>query len=343
MKINCHDTFSPCKEVILGDINNTLLDTVENENQKFILKDVIHETKEDLENIQKVLESFDISVLRPNVNANFSCPIATPYFETYGWHLPLTPRDIFFIYEDKFIVTTPMDRNRYFEHHCYENIIQYYFDNDSQILSMPFSALSETTYLNINEEYQYFNNDFPMISAANIMKYGKDIFIIDSMSANKKGAQWIKRQLGDEYRVHTLPECFSGHIDSIINILKPGVVSSVAGKSLLPDFFKNWEVICLEDTDLRKMSIQNDSALLISDNIQDDDFEGTYLGYNMFPIDQEHVLLNSFTDKSILKQLEKNKITPVFADIQHSNFLNQGHTCCILDTVRDSNLEDYTS
>jgi len=341
MKINCHNTFDRCKEVVLGSVDISLLDTIESKNKRFILEDVIYETKEDLDNIQKILESFDIKVHRPCTNNDFSCNIKTPFFETHGWHIPFTPRDIFFVYDDSLIITGPMEHNRYFEHHSYEKILQYYFDMGSHVSAMPFSSLNKHVYENTENDIDYFNNEFPMIAAANIMKYGKDIILSEHLSGNKKGSEWIKRHMGDEYRYHTLPKHLAGHVDGLINILKPGVLTSVVDKTLLPSFFDNWEVLgSTEVVDSRK---NNKSCnFLISDNMQDDDFEGTFLGYNMFSIDQEHVLLNSFTDKSVLKQLEKNNIIPIFADIQHTHFLNQGHTCCILDTVRESNLEDYS-
>lgn len=340
MKINCHNTFDLCKEVIVGDVNKSLLDTIENKNKRFILEDVIEETKEDLNDIQKILESFGTKVHRPDITADFSKKITTPYFETQGWHLPLTPRDIFYVYEDTLVVTAPMDRNRYFEHHPYQNILQHYFDEGSHVISMPFPALDDGAYENVEIHHNYFNNEFPMAAAANLMKYGKDIIVSDVLSANEKGIEWIRRQMGDGYRFRTLPTNLAGHVDGLINILKPGVVASIVGKSLLPDFFKNWEVICLEEIDPRRIRTRNVS--LVTDNLQDDDFEGSFLGCNMFSIDQEYVILNSFTEKTILQQLEKQNITPIFSDIRHFNFLNQGHTCCILDTVRDSKLEDYS-
>ena len=339
MKINCHNTFDPLKEAILGSVSTTLVNSIENKNKKEIIQDIINDTIEDLDNIQKILNSFGVKVHRPNCEYNFSKHLTTPSFDIQSWHVPLCPRDLFFTYEDILVITGAMEHNRYFEHHCYEDIVTEYFDDGSHVVAMPQSALSNSVYENVDQDFEFVNNNFPMFAAANLTKYGRDIFVNSRLSANNKGIEWIKRQMGQDYRYHFANKKTPGHIDGIFNILKPGVVSSVVPKQFLPDFFDSWDVICMDDVDPRRLRTMPE---LVTDDLQDDDFEGTFLGYNIFSIDQENILISESAPVEILKKLEKHKFNIIFADLRHTNFLNQGLTCITLDTVRDGNLDDYS-
>ena len=343
MRVNSHNTFDRLQEVILGSVDTDILDSIEDNNKRYILEEIINDTIEDLNAIQKQLEDFNVTVLRPQTSGiNFSKTCSTPFFDVPGHRLPLTPRDLLFSYQDTIITTFQADQNRYFESLPYNNILQRYMDCDSHVISMPMPTLHDSIYENQNNipDYGYYDNSFPMGSAANFTKYGKDILYSAYTTINKCALRWFKRQLG-EYRFHEMPAAVKGHIDAHINIVKPGVVVSNFPKSRLPDFFKSWTVI----TDQNMIQNQEHRVLpeLISDNIQDDDFEDTVLGLNIFSIDQEHAMVYDDTELTLLKQLEKCNITPVPVKFTHTHFLNQGFTCITLDTVRQGSLEDYVN
>jgi len=343
MKVNSHNTFSPLQEVILGSVDISVTDTVEHPQKKYILEEIVHETAEDLDNIEKLLKSFNVNVLRPTYNGiNFSQQCVTPYFKTNGHRVPLTPRDIFFCYQDTIVNTTNADRNRFFETLFFSEILKKYLDNDSHVLSMPMAPLDDSIYdeESITEEFAYYNNSFPMASAANFQKYGKDIFYCKYSTINDSALKWFKKQLGPEYRFIPVGGRITGHIDGAINILKPGVIASVFPKKDLPDYFQNWTVIT--DQDVFKHRSYNQIGSLISDNIQDDDFQNTVLGLNMFCIDEQHALVYDSLKPSLLKQMENVGITPIPVPFRHSHYLGQGFTCITLDTVRRGDLEDYT-
>jgi len=343
MKVNSHNTFDKLQEVILGSVDLSVTDSVENLNKRYILEQIISHTAEELNIVQKQLEDFGVKVLRPQTSTiDFSKKCATPFFDVDGHRLPLTPRDIFFTYEDMIINTFCADQNRFFESLPYKDILQRYMNYGSHVISMPMPSLDESIYEDEQNipDFGYYNNSFPMVSAANFQKYGKDILYSGYMTINESALQWFKRQLGDKYRFHQMPQNIRGHIDACINIVKPGVVVSNFPKSKLPDFFQSWTVIT--DQDIFRNREHDALPEMISENIQDDDFEDTHLGLNIFSIDQEHAMVYDTTKPSLLKQLEKNGITPVPVKFTHTHFLNQGFTCITLDTVRDSSLEDYT-
>jgi len=338
MKINCHNTFDPLQEVILGNVNLTILDTIDNPNKRHILEHCLYDTIEDLENISKIFQQAGITVLCPSVDCDYSKVCRTPWFETIGTHMPLTPRDILFTVADKLIATFTGERSRFFEQACYTDIFNHYLDHDSYVISMPMPTINDMVFDDVKDNTAYYNNQEALIDAANIQKYGKDILISGSYTANPRALKWVKKIVGDNYRIHVLPAPMQGHIDAIFNILKPGVVSTCLEPDLLPDFFKGWQVIQVKNNyNLYKWTDHS----VITDRIQDDDYENTILDANMFSIDENTVLVYDWTDKNTLKQLEKAGITPVPVSFRHAHFLNQGITCLTLDTVRKGNIEDY--
>lgn len=342
MKINCHNTFDPLQEVILGSLSASVTETITNLNKRYIVEQIINDTVEDLDEISKILQKFGVTVMRPDVSSiDFSKFCSTPYFDLSGHKIPLTPRDLFFVYNDTIINTANADQNRYFESLFYNKILKNYMDQDSHVVSMPMPTLDESIFEDENNipEFGYYNDSFPMVSAANFQKYGKDIFYSAYSTINNSAFKWFKRQLGNEYRFHAMPIQVRGHIDACINILKPGVIASNLAKKQLPKYFTNWTVIT--DQEILKNRAYNALPEFISDNIQDDDYENTVLGLNMFSIDQENVLVYDTTKSTHLKQLEKAGINPVPVQFRHTHFLNQGFTCITLDTVRTGSLEDY--
>lgn len=342
MKINSHNTFDPLKEIILGSVSLEVLNNEKDPRKRYILETVLNDTIEDLDRIEKIFQQFGVKVHRPDIsNIDFSKKCSTPYFDINGHRIPLTPRDIFFTYNDTLLVTPNADQNRYFEHLPFNDILMYYMDHDSNVISMPMPTLENSIYEDMENipEFGYYNNSFPMMSGANLQKYGKDIFYSNYNTINASALRWIKKQMGGQYRWHPLSDRVRGHLDACFNILKPGVVASVFEKSELPNYFANWTVIT--DQEGFKNRKYNELPEFISENVQDDDSEDSFFAMNMLCIDQEHVLVYDTTKASILKQLEKCGFTPVLTSFRHTHFLNQALSCITLDTVRDSQLEDY--
>lgn len=335
MKINCHNTFGQLKEIILGDICTSVLDTIDNRAKRSIMEDVLAQTKEDLEKIEKQLQSFGVNVLRPDLLTDYSTSLSTPFFTMHGSHLPLSPRDILLAVGDQLIITSTADRTRFFEQLAYHKIFDRY--SESKIISMPMPTLSDSVYENVKQGH-YFNNQEPLLDGSNVQLYGKDIFLTQMQTASTKGITWLKNIIGDEYRYHVMPENFIGHIDCVFNILKPGVLLSSVSKKHLPDFFQDWDVIVHG----KKASSVKYSLDFISENIQDDDFENTILDINILNINDHTLMINQdLKDTDLPIELEKRGFNIVFSGLTYVHFVNQGLKCILQETVRDGVLEDY--
>ena len=60
--INRYDTWTKLKEVVVGDVNLSLCDMIDNNEDKKRMSDILYEVKDTLESTKKIFESFDIKV-----------------------------------------------------------------------------------------------------------------------------------------------------------------------------------------------------------------------------------------------------------------------------------------
>src|SRR3989338_2049645 len=155
-KVNVYTEWAPLEEVILGSSLNFNLDGVDetfrflydNRDGKFREKSkaykleprFLHERQEDLDNLQKLLESFGVIVRRSKpLEGIFR--IATPNFEAYMTSCD-SPRDMFFVIGNEIIETPPTNRKRYFEHLLLKDIFMDYFRSGAKWTVAPRSTLS---------------------------------------------------------------------------------------------------------------------------------------------------------------------------------------------------------
>ena len=110
--INSHNTFSPLKEMILGDVDIHSINFDDPRKQKRV-EHIFAKTKIELDNFQTALQAKGITVHRPKQIKNV--PIQTPYWSTAGTKIPLTPRDLFLVLGDTIIEMAMCEQERLFE------------------------------------------------------------------------------------------------------------------------------------------------------------------------------------------------------------------------------------
>jgi len=77
--MNVHNTFDPLKEIIVGDVDLSLI-MLEDPRQQKRIEHIFQKTKDELNNFQAVLEARGIIVHRPVPIPNI--PIQTPYWSS---------------------------------------------------------------------------------------------------------------------------------------------------------------------------------------------------------------------------------------------------------------------
>lgn len=361
MSVNVYTEWDPLKEVIVGNVINTKLNSVIDitfklfyhdnikdqliRNNRTLQQKLILQRQEDLDSLAVVLEGLGVSVKRP-VELKGPDPFLTPNFES-NLHPSDNPRDLVLIVGNKIIETPVMVRSRYFETDLLKPIFIEYFKNGAHWVSAPRPTLVEEsfdyTYVKSrdkNKRWQNVKEDDDkleiMFDAAQCLKFGKDIVMNISTKNQKLGAEWLERELGSEYNLHTV-SITDYHIDGMFMPLAPGklLINPVTMESklhLLPKELQKWDIIRCVDKEA--LSSGNDVLLTASENIS----------VNVLPINEKQVIIFSSTGdglSGLRKNLEKNGIEAIPVRLRHSRVFDGGVHCCTLDTVRDGRLEAY--
>jgi len=328
--IKVNNTYDKLRQVVLGDLDKNILNLVPQEHFNK-LEFIFDCTINDLNSMQKILESLDIIVHRPkfwNCNQEFK----TPFYSMQGHKVPLTPRDHFLVLGDTIVEATSWNKEAAFTSFYYRDLFVDCFNKGAQWISMPM-ATHNPEY--INEMDDWVPNNEPMVDAPNLLKYNDVIFVADYGANNQLGIEWIKRHFPQYKYIYLDRKHFQGHLDCHMNIVAPGKVLTWHPKEHFPDYFKNWTFIQLDKSyDTMKSGVQQ----LLDGRIQDDDFANTILSANSLVIDQNTLMMNHCyknDDLEMVKRIEQNNIDIVWIPLDYGHFFNHGVTCVTLDLVRD--------
>jgi len=327
--INAHNTFDPLKEIIIGDVDLASIKIDDPRKQKRI-EYIFHKTKNELNHFQTVLESRNIKVHRPSLIKNTE--IKTPFWSSPGTKIPLTPRDLFLVLGNTIIESAMCEQERFFESFYYRDIIIEQFKNGAKWIAMPAPRHDYNNYeIDISDDIP---NQDPIMDAPACLKYGKDIFVNTHGAGNRLGLEWLRSAFDDSYTFHEInqPEIV-GHLDSQFTILRPGLLLTYHEREILPEYFKDWEIINVNPTQDRSKA---NAHTLIDSRIQDTDPENTVLVVNCLSIDRNTVVMweHYNTQTEMLKEFEKHDIEVLFVPFTYSHFFNQGVTCLTLDLDR---------
>ena len=65
--INRYDTWTKLKEVVLGDVNLSLCNMIDDLDDRKRMTEILYDAKDTLESIKSIFESFNVKVWRPNI------------------------------------------------------------------------------------------------------------------------------------------------------------------------------------------------------------------------------------------------------------------------------------
>lgn len=345
--INSYTSWQPLEEVIVGRAYPPdYFDFIEDAQVRNQLQQILSESAEDLDNLQKVIEQYGAKVQRPSlpdrdrfIREQISNPRAIPL-------PPLTPRDWQITLGQKLLRILPIAE--------LDDICEQY--DQSQIIN-PHNVFWKGR--------RVWDSTCPLngASASCIVRVGRDIFFDNSEWLKPKQSQWIVENcLGPEYRIHEAVT--DGHGDAVFAILKPGVILSSkhdANLDLAKDF-PGWEVCKVWDSSIEAaMKVGQfryeglDGRWYVPGAKPTEQFANyvdTYLkdwvGYvaetvfdvNCLVLDEENVIFSAY-NKQVFDFCEKHKINPIISELRHSYFWDGGISCCTQDIRRRGGLETY--
>jgi hypothetical protein len=336
--INSYTSWQPLEEVIVGRAYPAdYFDFVDNPQVRNQLQQILHETEEDLNNLQSTIEQYGAQVLRPSLpdKDNF-----VKYQMNQRVPLPpLTPRDWQITLGQKLLRIIPMPE--------LDSICNVY---QNQIVNPHNGPWDPDCILN-------------GASASCIVRVGRDIFFDNSDFLRPDQTRWIvDNVLGSEYRIHEAVT--DGHGDAVFAILKPGVIlSSKHDENLnFQQDFPGWEVLRIMDSSIDaamaagKFRYENGpQAWYVTGQTPTPEFTqyvDTYLtewtGFvaetvfdvNCLVLDESNVVFSAY-NKTVFDFCKKHRINPIISELRHSYFWDGGISCCTQDLRRRGGLERY--
>ena len=338
-KVSAYTSWQPLEEVIVGRAYTPdYFDFIEDATVRDQLAHILAETNEDLDNLQKVCETYGAIVKRPGL-------IDKDYFQRLqtkdnGAPLPpLTPRDWQITLGDKLLRVLKVDE--------LDEICAEYGD------------------VVINPHGEHWDPDCILngASASCIVRVGTDVFFDNSDYLKPEQSRWIQEHcLDSRYRFHEA--ITDGHGDAVFAILKPGVLLSSKWDDQLDldADFPGWEVSKLESSTIwhamavGKFKEENfNGAWYVQGQKPTPEFTtfvDTYLkewvGYvsdtvfdvNCLVLDEENVIFSAY-NKQVFDFCEKHRINPIISELRHSYFWDGGVSCCTQDIRRTGGLETY--
>ena len=336
--INSYTSWQPLEAVIVGRAYTPdYFDFLENTQVRNQLQQILFETAEDLDNLQRTIEQYGAKVYRPGL------PEKDRFIQSQINNLvpipPLTPRDWQISLGQKLLRIIPVPE---LDHVCDE------FAN--QIVNPHRGRWDPDCILN-------------GASASCIVRVGRDIFFDNSDFLRPDQTRWIvDNVLGPEYRIHEAVT--DGHGDAVFAILKPGVIlSSKHDENLnFERDFPGWEVLRVMDSSIEaamtvgKFKYENSpGAWYVSGQTPTQEFTeyvNTYLtewtGFvaetvfdvNCLVLDESNVIFSAY-NKSVFDFCERHQINPIISELRHSYFWDGGISCCTQDLRRRGGLETY--
>ena len=337
--VNSYTSWQPLEEVIVGRAYDPdYFDFIENSQVRNQIQQILFETQEDLNNLQKIIENFGAKVLRPELPNKDEFQ----YWQTSGEGAPLpplTPRDWQITLGQKLLRVLPIRE--------LDKICQLYGD---YVVDPHDGAWKEDCILN-------------GASASCIVRVGRDVFFDNSDFLRPDQTQWIvENVLGSDYRIHEAVT--DGHGDAVFAILKPGVIlSSKHDVNLnLGADFPGWEVLKIWDSSIwAAMEVgkfkyeSNPGAWYVQGSTPTPEFTNfvnTYLtkwtGFvaetvfdvNCLVLDESHVIFSAY-NREVFNFCKRHYIEPIICELRHSYFWDGGISCCTQDIRRRGGLETY--
>lgn len=301
----------------------------------------IEKAQAQLDHFANLLEQEGVIVRRP-AEVDFCRPAQTPDFEISFQNCSACPRDVLLIIGDEIIEAPMAQRARYFEYRAYRTLIKEYFRSGAKWVAAPKPMMSDQLYNPLNFKYEsqfdsQTNNsltDFePCFDAATFVRCGRDIFYQLDAVTNDLGAEWLKRHLGSDYRIHRMrfKDTHPEHLDTTLVPLRPGLVLVNPERPCLDDsinlFYQNhWEVI--------------ESPPSIRGPLGHTPEVSNWISMNLLCLDINKVIVEE-TEEPMIRFLEKLGFQVLTCPFGHVYKFGGGFHCCTTDIRREGKLESY--
>ena len=350
---------------------------ITNSRVRDVMERIAIETEEDYQKLIKLLESFGIEIVRPEINPDFSIYLIDG---KYSPPIMMTPRDYTAMIGDQFFmpitIRTEIQWNIFkgFDWpkcpHTKEefNVLPIWVKEElsSMFNIKSFSELSKPEFQSFTPIESLIKSQGnkilydTCINTAMTTRVGKDLyfgteFYDQPQSVLKKQAE----KLFPDYRCHIVDT--GGHSDGVYCPVKPGLIISLYDVPTYAETFPDWEVIYLSRQswaavkpflDLKEKNrgkwwvpgeeLNNDFTEFVEDWLSHwvGYVEETVFDVNMLVIDEKNVVCNNY-NQQVFAAFERHGVTPHVVNFRHRYFWDGGLHCITSDLHREGVQKDY--
>jgi len=360
--VNSWNEWDPLKHVIVGTVENSNVPPMEPALEPKISKDSgmvgtngprsqesIDKANIQLDNFIKILESYNIKVDRPTP-IDFTKAIETPDWHNDGQFGSMPPRDVILTVGNEMLEAPMSYRCRWFEYLAYRPLLEKYYDEDPNMRweSAPKPRLTAATYKSnylpegiteqerhkkIEERDMILTEQEPLFDAAEVLRFGKDLFYHNNFTSNLKGLNWLKRHF-PKHRVHqiNLPgELIPTHIDACFTPIKPGVIIINPNRKISDDQRKifddnKWEI--------------HEAAPSIHNTPPPMCYSSIWLSMNVLILNPKTICVEASEEKMI-KQMESFGMEVIPVPFRDAYAFGGSLHCATTDVYREGECEDY--
>ena len=353
--VNSHNEWDPLEEIIVGRLDHAVIPSshpvvtcnipgIAAFGQKLSAgfpypQLMLAPAQRELEGLVTLLESLGITVRRPEA-VKHRRKYSTPDWSSRGF-CNTCPRDSLLVVGDEIIETPMAWPCRYFETASYRPILKDYFRAGARWTSAPKPQLTDELFdpdfalPREGQAMKYILTEFePVFDAADFFRCGRDLFVTRSNVTNAMGIAWLRRHLGEGYRIHEIESRCPNpmHIDTTVLPLAEGkllINPEYIDPDRLPDCLKSWDILVApEPTPI------DDRVLKITSLC------GKWLSMNVLTIDEKRVIVDPHHE-GMMRAMERWGFEPIPCPFLHYAAFGGAFHCATLDVRRRGTLESY--
>jgi len=347
-------------------------DYIKNSKVRDVFYQIAEETEEDYQKLIKLLKSFNVDIIRPDVSND---PLDYLQYNSKISPPPMTPRDYTAMIGSTFYMDLrqpdiswnqlaganwppcPQTKEEFNLLPAGVRLELQKFEKDSYFFYMkdPWENLSTL----LKEENNQVLLNFK-INSASCTRIGKDLYFgTESYTDNTVALKEKYTNLFPNYRCHVINT--GGHSDGTFCPVVPGLIISLHDVPTYKDTFPDWEVIYLPNQSwtavesFLQVKEKNKGKWWVPGQELNDDFtnfvetwmthwvgyvEETVFDVNMLVIDQKNVVCNNY-NKTVFDAFARYGITPHIVNFRHRYFWDGGLHCITSDLHRVGEQQDY--
>ena len=349
--MSIYTNWDPLEEVIVGNCNTEipLGWNIESEARPLINR-ILQETKEDLDNLAKILQGLGVKVHRP-IPHLFPEKIELPTFSVFYATNPIVPRDQYLAYGNTIYQTYTSMPDRYFDSFNYYEIFKSMYDQGYNWISQPPPMINNfegkkwfvdgpTIY---GEDYK----DKVLWHAATMYKCGDTLITNNAGPGSQAGLEWMKRNVDTNFvnNSETIVNNW-GHIDHGFYMINDETVVCM-NETWIPQCLRNKKIINLEGK-FDKFPYQDflkQTSKVKNKNHMSLEWLDTWLqewkGYaqdvafetNVLVVDPQNIICSA-VQPEVFELLNTLGVACHVAPIRHGLFWEAGIHCLTLDLKR---------